>query len=81
MVPPFPSKIINPEDYCLQDLNVKACMDYLTEQARRREEVVQASKVFFMVMPMVMVMVVVVVVLVLVMVVVMVIIIQCQKGD
>merc|ERR1719266_983719 len=25
---------------------VKACMDYLTEQARLREEVVQASKVF-----------------------------------
>ena len=27
-------------------MNVKACMDYLTEQSRLREEVVQASKVF-----------------------------------
>ena len=37
---------------CVQDLSeyecLQACMDYLSEQARLREEVVQASKVFIM---------------------------------
>ena len=63
-------------------MDVKACMDYLTEQARLREEVVQASKVFITVIMLMVIMVIMVIMeITVIMVIVMVMMTMlCQKG-